>query len=67
MYPRTTHSTGTISSRSTSIPRPRTSSGTSVYETRWLGQISSVSPSQNAVSPVSILPLSGIGVGWTTS
>ena len=67
MWPRTTHSTGTISSRSTSIARPRCFSGTSVYEMRWLGQMSAVRSSQNAVSPVSTFPLSGIGVGCTTS
>ena len=45
------------------MARPRCSSGTSVYETRWFGQMSSVRSSQKAVSPVSTLPLSGIGVG----
>ena len=67
MYPRTTHSTGNISSRSTSIARPRTSSGTSVYETTWFGQMWPVRSNQNAEIPVRTAPLPGIGVGWITS
>jgi hypothetical protein len=34
---------------------------------RWLGTISSVRSNQNFESPVSTRPLSGIGVGRTTS
>src|SRR5919204_5291925 len=68
MYPRTTHSTGSISSLRTVIARPRTSSGTpSVAETKWLATMWPVRPNQNAESPVSTAPLSGMGVGCTTS
>ena len=56
-----------MSSRSTSIPRPRVSPGTSVYETRWFGQMCWVRSNQNTDSPVSTRPLSGMGVGCTTS
>ncbi len=43
-------------------------SGTpSVAEIRWLATICSVCSNQNTDSPVSTLPLSGIGVGWTAS
>ena len=34
---------------------------------RWLGTISSVRPNQNCERPVSTRPLSGMGVGRTTS
>ena len=68
MYPRTTHSTGSISSRLTRSARPRWSSGTpSVAERKWFGTIPSVSPNQSTERPVRTLPLSGIAVGWTTS
>src|SRR3954466_15247560 len=47
---------------------PRTSSGTpSVALTKWLGTMWPVRENQNADSPVSTLPLSGIGFGCTTS
>ncbi len=36
-------------------------------ETRWFGTIEAVCENQNAESPVSTRPLSGIGVGSTTS
>ncbi len=49
------------------MARPRTSSGTSVRETMWLGQMAAVRSNQNADRPVSTRPLSGIGVGCTTS
>src|SRR5919205_2008142 len=68
MKPRTTHSTGSIRSLRTAIARPRTSSGTpSVAETKWLATMWPVRANQNADSPVSTFPLSGIGVGCTTS
>src|SRR5215212_11071867 len=57
-----------MSSLRTTIARPRTSSGTpSVTDSMWFGTSSSVSSNQNVESPVSTAPLSGIGVGWTTS
>src|SRR3954451_6464897 len=47
---------------------PRTSSGTpSVALTKWLGTMWPVRENQNADSPVSTLPLSGVGFGCTTS
>src|SRR3954452_2392876 len=50
------------------MARPRTSSGTpSVAVTKWLGTMWPVRENQNADSPVSTLPLSGIGFGCTTS
>ena len=62
------HSTGSIRSLRTIIARPRTSSGTpSATDSMWLGMIAAVRSNQNAESPVSTAPLSGIGVGWTTS
>ena len=36
-------------------------------EMKWLGTMLSVSSNQKVERPVSTLPLSGIGVGWTTS
>ncbi len=60
------HSTGYISSRFTRIARSATSSGTS-SEMKWLGTMSSVSPNQKTDIRFSTLPLSGIGVGITTS
>ncbi len=43
-------------------------SGTpSVAEIRWLATMWAVLANQNTDSPVSTLPLSGIGVGWTAS
>ena len=65
-YPRTTHSTGYISSFLTRIPRPSASGGTS-SEMKWLGQISPVSSNQNSDIWVSTRPLSGIAVGRITS
>src|SRR3954451_15801427 len=68
MYPRTTHSTGSMSSLRTTSARPRTSSGTpSVALRKWLGTIWPVRSNQKTLSAVSTLPLSGMGVGWTTS
>ena len=68
MYPRTTHSTGSICSLRTTSALPRTSSGTSsVSETRWFGTMCPVCSNQNTEMPVSTLPLPGIGVGWTAS
>src|SRR3984885_7462988 len=62
------HSTGSILSLRTTSARPRTSSGPpSVAEIMWLATICFVFSNQNTDSPVSTLPLSGIGVGWTAS
>ena len=62
------HSTGSIFSLRTRSARPRNSSGTpSVAEMKWFGTMSRVSPNHSTESPVSTRPLSGIGVGWTTS
>ena len=50
------------------MPRPRASSGTpSVTDTTWLGTMPVVRSNQKVDRPVSTLPLSGMGVGWTTS
>ena len=50
------------------MPRPRASSGHAVGDRdEWLGTMSAVRSNQNVDSPVSTLPLSGIGVGCTTS
>ena len=60
--------TGTMASFRTASARPRTSSGTaSVADTKWLGQMCTVRSNQKCESPVRTVPLSGIGVGWTTS
>ena len=68
MYPRTTHSTGSIFSRLTRSALPRRSSGTpSVAETKWLATMSFVRSNHSTDRPVSTRPLSGIGVGCTTS
>ena len=48
------------------MPRSATSSGTS-SEMKWLGTMSAVSPNQKTDIRFSTLPLSGIGVGMTTS
>src|SRR3954447_9600479 len=62
------HSTGSIFSRRTRRARPRYPAGTpSVADTKWFGTMSRVNPNQSTESPVSTLPLSGMGVGWTTS
>ena len=55
-----------MSSRLTRSPRPAASSGTS-SETMWFGQIWPVVSNQNTDIRVSTAPLSGIGVGSTTS
>ncbi len=65
--PRATHSTGTISSRRHRIARPANSGGTSVAEITWLGTRSASCSNHHSDSAVSSLPLSGIGVGRTTS
>src|SRR6476646_4352430 len=62
MYPRTTHSSGSISSRRHSVERP-----SSRRPSRWFGTIEPVRKNQKADSPVSTRPLSGISVGRTTS
>src|SRR2546423_4620350 len=62
MYPRTTHSSGSISSRRHSVERP-----SSRRPSRWFGTIELVRANQKAESPVSTRPLSGISVGRTTS
>src|SRR6476646_7775106 len=62
MYPRTTHSSGSISSRRHSVERP-----SSRRPSRWFGTIELVRANQRAESPVSTRPLSGISVGRTTS
>ncbi len=50
------------------MARPRASAGTpSVTETRWFGTIPPVRSNQKVDRPVSTAPLSGIGVGCTTS
>ena len=57
-----------MSSLRATIARPRASSGTpSVAEMKWFGTMCPVFANQNAERPVSTLPLSGIGVGCTTS
>jgi hypothetical protein len=61
MYPRATHSIGSIRRRRTSIPRsPKRS-------IRWLGTMSSVRRNQSADSAVRIAPLPGMGVGMIQS
>src|SRR5262249_43225672 len=62
MYPRTTHSIGSISSRRHSVERP-----SAWRPRRWLGTIELVRANQNADRPVSTRPLSGISVDSTTS
>src|SRR3954469_1791199 len=62
MYPRTTHSSGSISSVRHSVERP---SGRRA--SRWFETSSRVRANQNADSPVRTRPLSGISVGRTTS
>src|SRR5438034_8709380 len=62
MYPRTTHSSGSMSSRRHSLERP-----SACRPSRWFGTIELVRANQNADSPVSTRPLSGISVGSTTS
>ena len=50
------------------MPRPRASSGTpSLTDSMWFGTIEVVRSNQNVDRPVSTAPLSGIGVGCTTS
>ena len=61
------HSTGTISSRRQRIARPGHSAGTSVAEITWLGTRSASRSNHHSDSWVRIAPLSGIGVGSTTS
>src|SRR3954452_7707509 len=57
-----------MSSFLTASARPRTSSGTpSTALRKWLGTIWPVRSNQKTLSAVSTLPLSGMGVGWTTS
>ena len=65
-YPRATHSTGYMSRRLTRSARPSASAGTS-SERKWLGTMSRVVSNQKTDIWVSTLPLSGIGVGRTTS
>src|SRR5262245_20758405 len=62
MYPRTTHSIGSISSRRHSVERP-----SAWRPRRWWGTIELVRANQNADRPVSTRPLSGISVDSTTS
>src|SRR5919202_2358294 len=62
MYPRTTHSSGSISRRRHVVERPSPPS-----PSRWFGTIERVRTNQKADSPVSTRPLSGISVGRTTS
>src|SRR5256886_13212911 len=62
MYPRTTHSSGSISSRRHSVERP-----SSRRPSRWFGTIELVGANQKADNPVSTRPLSGISVGRRTS
>jgi len=66
-YPRAMHSNGTISRRRQRIARPSNSAGTSVADTRWFGTMSLSWPNHHTESWVSSAPLSGIGVGSTTS
>ena len=61
------HSTMTISRRSQRTARPAHSAGTSVAEMTWLGTTSASWSNHQSDSWVRILPLSGIGVGSTTS
>ena len=65
-YPRTTHSTGYMSSLRARIARSVTSSGTS-SEMKWLGTMSPLISNQKIDIWVNTFPLSGIGVGITTS
>ena len=61
------HSTGTIDSRRQRIARPANSAGTSVRETTWWGAMSASWSNHHSESAVKRRPLSGIGVGSTTS
>ena len=61
------HSTGIISSRWHLMARPAHSGGTSDAEITWFGTMSASWPNHHSDSWVKILPLSGIGVGSTTS
>jgi hypothetical protein len=75
-YPRATHSMGIISARRTYMVRPANSSrcsenGSGISATssvtRWLVTRSAVRANQNSERPVRTRPLSGIGLGSTTS
>src|SRR5216110_264491 len=61
------HSTGIISRWRQRIARPPNSAGTSVAEMTWLGTTSASCPNHHSDSRVRIVPLSGTGVGSTTS
>ena len=61
------HSTGTMSSRRHRIARPANSAGTSVAEITWFGTRSASCSNHHSDSRVRTAPLSGIGVGSTTS
>src|SRR5687767_22763 len=75
IYPRATHSMSIRSHRRTYTARPSRSAcernGSGNFEisvsTRWFGTICAVCANQKFESCVSTLPLSGIGVGSTTS
>ena len=61
------HSTGSMSSRWHLIARPANSAATSDAEITWLGVTPASWPNHHSDSAVRIRPLSGMGVGRTTS
>jgi hypothetical protein len=56
-----------MDSRRHRIARPANSAGTSVDEMTWFGTTSASCSNHHSDSRVRIAPLSGIGVGSTTS
>ena len=61
------HSTGTIASLRQRTARPANSGGTSVADMTWFGAMSARRSNHHSDSAVRISPLSGMGVGRTTS